>query len=305
MTETSSKFERLMRILRSLATPGGKTARQLADLTGVDVRSIQRDLQFLNEKCFDIVQDRRNGPYRLNRELDIHGQTLTLEEVLSLALGSCVLADQVGELSQQAMQKLQLFIKGDKKLAVRDFPSALAFNPIDEGQRWMPDVMRSLSQHKTVSFRYHAPEATTERKLDPYTLFYNAERWYVQGFDHDRGELRRFRLKRIENLAVEEHTFSLPEGYQSQSALFHKWDLISGPAVVARCRVSEGLAQWLKENPVHPSQSLTEDVLQLEVRNLDALASWILGLTGIEALSPPELRTMLKHRAAAVVALYD
>ena len=269
------------------------------------MRTIQRDIKFLSEKCFDIVRGKARGYHQLNKAADVHGQTLNLEEVLSLALGSSALTDTLGDKGQQAMQKLTHFIKDDKKLAVRDFSESLAFGQTDDVQRWMPDAMVAVSQRKTLRFRYHAPEATSDRTVDPYTLFYQGERWYLQGWDHDRRDLRNFRLTRIATLDVGPETFALPAGYNSKSALFHKWDLITGPPVSACFRVSDALGRWLRENPVHASQRLEGNVLTLEVRNLDALASWLMGLDGIEALSPPALRSLLKEKALRIAALYD
>ena len=302
MTESLGKFDRLIRILRYLSSPGGATVRQLGSLTGADVRSIQRDLQFLNEKCFDIVQDKHRGPYRLNRELDIYGQTLSLEEVLCLSLGTCVVEAQFGELGHQAMQKLQHFIKGDKKLAARDFPNSLAFGNHGERQTWMPELLRSLSEHKTVKFGYRGEPPS--RTVNPFTLFFQSERWYLQGLDHDRNELRRFRVSRMKNLEVQHEAFQIPPCYESHSALFHKWDLCPGSPVLSHFEVTASMAEWLAENPVHPSQKLEDGVLELQVRDLDALASWILGLNGIRVISPMELRTRIKEKALAVVALH-
>lgn len=76
MEEAMGKFDRLLRILYSLATPGGCTSRRLSEITGVDMRTIQRDLQFLSDRCFHITQDRKHGPYRLQRDSQLKSDEL-------------------------------------------------------------------------------------------------------------------------------------------------------------------------------------------------------------------------------------
>lgn len=300
MSESPVKFERLIKILRQLSLPDGCTTQQLADLIGANVRSIQRDIQFLSEKCFDIVQDRRHGPYRLKRPLDIHGQTLGLEEVLGLVLGLALLEQPLGETGQEAGQKLQHLVKSDKKIAARELPRSIAAAQLDEGT-CLPALMRALSLRRRVRFLYRKPELS-HRILDPYALLYQDGRLYVQGFDQDRQALRCFRLKRIEQLEILDSPFEVPSDYKPER--FHKWDLAPGPGNEIRCKVSDALAHWLMENPVHPSQTLSDNILQMKVRDLNALANWIQGLQGVEVLHPPELRGILRQRALETVAAY-
>lgn len=59
------------------------------------------------------------------------------------------------------------------------------------------------------------------------------------------------------------------------------------------------LALWLLENPVHPSQQLEGANFHLEVRDLDALVSWLIGLTNCRLLGPRPALDKLRARASA------
>ena len=295
MEEDLGKFRRLLRILNLLSNPGGVTTKRLTAETGVDARTIYRDLNELRDACFDIVQLRPRGPYRLSRDYTELAQTLSLEEVLCLALSSSVFQKQLGGIGREAMRKLFNFVKGDKREKARELPQYLE-TPEGETHSLIPTLMSAVSQRKRVRFCYHKGEES-ERTVDPYTLFYQNERWYFQGMDHLRRALRSFRLARISQLEVLDQYYTIPDAYDSKSALFHKWDLADSPAVPVKCRVDASLAQWLLENPVHPSQSLEDQTLHLCVRDLDALGHWLLSLRGLEALEPPELRELVKDKA--------
>ena len=136
MEEAMGKFDRLMRILCALAKPGGCTTRRLSQLTGVDVRTIQRDLQFLSDRCFRIVQDHRNGPYRLERD-----QNLTTDEVVSLTVDhSTTLPELIGALRRGQMIR---FRYGPAVHTVH--PAKLAFS----GQHW---VLEAYERGESASF---------------------------------------------------------------------------------------------------------------------------------------------------------
>jgi len=302
MEEDLRKFQRLLRLLNLLSNPGGVTVKRMVSETGVDSRTIYRDLNELRDACFDIVLMRPRGPYCLNREYTGLAQTLSLEEVLCLALSSCVLQKQLGGIGREAMRKLFNFVKGDKREKSREFPEHLE---IQEGEEhpWIPQVMSAVSQRKRIRFEYNKGEAAI-RTVEPYTLFYQDQRWYLQGMDQLRGALRRFRLSRIVSMEILEQYFTLPAAYDSKSALFHKWDISPGPAVPVVCQVDSSLRQWFQENVVHPSQRLDDCHLHLQVRDLEALAQWLLSLRGIRVLEPANLRDLVREKARLALEMH-
>ncbi|MBS2039600.1 WYL domain-containing protein [bacterium] len=302
MEEDLGKFRRLLRILHLLSNPGGVTTKRLTKETGVDARTIYRDLNELRDACFDIVQLRPRGPYRLSRDYTELAQTLTLEEVLCLALSSCVFQKQLGGIGREAMRKLFNFVKGEKREKARELPGYLE-TPEGEEHAWIPSLMMAVSQRRRVRFHYNKGEEPL-RTVDPYTLFYQNERWYFQGMDDLRKALRSFRLARIDQLEVLNQHFTMPDAYDSKSALFHKWDIANSPPIPVKCKVDASLAQWLRENPVHPSQRLENQMLHLRVRDLDALAHWLLSLRGLEALDPPQLRHLIQEKASRVAQVH-
>jgi hypothetical protein len=98
-------------------------------------------------------------------------------------------------------------------------------------------------------------------------------------------------------LEVLNQNFLPPVDYESKSALFHKWDIGGTEPVPVTCRVDEDLARWLRENPIHPSQEVKDGQLTLSVKDLDALAHWLLSLRGLEVLNPPLLRQKVADKA--------
>ncbi|MCW2780769.1 MAG: transcriptional regulator protein-like protein [Marmoricola sp.] len=80
------------------------------------------------------------------------------------------------------------------------------------------DAMWDATLTRTpVTFDYRRPADTTtkERTLQPWGIVTSRERWYVVGFDTDRGETRMFRLSRVEGevrTAGAPGSFAVPPG---------------------------------------------------------------------------------------------
>ena len=57
----------------------------------------------------------------------------------------------------------------------------------------------AISKQRTVVFRYWAISSDEEavRTVDPYSLYLMGGHWYVIGRDHDRDDVRTFRLDRV------------------------------------------------------------------------------------------------------------
>lgn len=69
---------------------------------------------------------------------------------------------------------------------------------------WMAELRDAIEQDRQVELRYRrrADDELTQRTVDPWLLREEQGVWYLDGFDHLRGELRTFRLDRIEDLSV-------------------------------------------------------------------------------------------------------
>lgn len=71
--------------------------------------------------------------------------------------------------------------------------------------------------------------------------------------------------------------------------------LCSEPAE-AELEVGEGLAQWLQENPAHPSQRLEGTRVRYRVRAAEPFVRWVLGLSEARLLGPEALLSALRQR---------
>ena len=128
------------------------------------------------------------------------------------------------------------------------------------------------------------------------------------GFCHLRGEVRCFRVSRIESEVEftrpegEGPDFSHPEDFRLEDhARILPWEFEEGAPREARVRFSPRMA-WLVERDFGDLYRFegTPDgggVLEVTVRNEDAFLNWVLSYAeDAEVLSPPELREKLRRR---------
>ena len=153
-------------------------------------------------------------------------------------------------------------------------------------------LFRAVAERAPAMFGYRGERRT----LEPHRLTFARGRWYVEGHDRDREELRQFRLDRIEG-EIEvgrPASFERPEATRSTHA--HAWEIGSDEeALTATVRVDADQAPWVRrdlgEEAVLTTYADGALDVSVEVRNRDAFRSWLIGfLDHAEVLSPVELR---------------
>jgi predicted DNA-binding transcriptional regulator YafY len=307
--EMATRFQRLLSIVRKLSQPKGATVTELAQLYGVDARTIQRDILLLRDACFDIESLGRGKGMRLDPRHKQIAQTLGLEELLCLVVGARLVQgdSSVDSLRESALQKVIGLAKNERQTPAREIHGQVAVGSLTPQHPWLPELLRATASRTSVHMEYQASERQeiSARLIDPWTLLYQSEAWFVQGYCHLRQERRTFRVHRIRRLEVTEQTFSLPEHYSAESATFHRWDLREGAETPILCRVEPELAAWLRENPVHPSQQLRDGHFAVRVRDLDRFGAWVLSLSGLEVIEPQELRDSIRSRAETIARRYS
>ncbi|MBX3171109.1 MAG: WYL domain-containing protein [Candidatus Eremiobacteraeota bacterium] len=306
--DPQSKFQRLVRLLSRLQTTSGLTVAQLAGELETDKRNIQRDLEQLRTYNYPIESSRdieRIPRYWMAGQRQA-ASLLDLEETLALtmtvALGD---ASGLGSIARRGWDKLNYaVINGQERRAKNELPQMLS---AQFGWSVSPATMESLSKALVEKYRlrifYRNRDALEPqwRLIEPWQMFFQ-DRWYVRGLDCQKKEIRNFRPDRINDLQVLNERFEIPTSERKADPHFHKWDLGGGQPTRVHCQVSPALALWLRENPVHPSQQLQDSDFHLEVRDLDALIGWLLGLTNCRLVGPEIALEKLRARAAAWLA---
>src|SRR3954452_19757596 len=100
----------------------------------------------------------------------------------------------LGEPARQALIKLRA---AGTEVRAADAPGAVPH--LDASDPSLPALLEAARTSTVVRFHYQKSGAGTaeRRTLEPWGVLSWRRRWYVAGFDRDRGEARSFRLSRI------------------------------------------------------------------------------------------------------------
>jgi predicted DNA-binding transcriptional regulator YafY len=188
---------------------------------------------------------------------------------------------------------------------------AIQQSPTPEVQTLLGQLRRSIRERRTVRFRYHARHSAggagpaEERRADPYSLAHTSGAWYLMAHCHLRGDMRMFRLDRIEDLAQTTATFVRPAGFRLRPG-----ERLHERTLTVRVLFSETAARWVRESPsffITDQQETPEGMLvTLRVRREEDVLSWLLGY-GRQArvLEPESLQQHLRDEAEATARLYQ
>jgi proteasome accessory factor B len=157
--------------------------------------------------------------------------------------------------------------------------------PLAGSEPGLPTLLSAVSERRAVSFSYRKPYADSaeKRAVEPWGVLSWRGRWYVVGHDRDRGEVRSFRLDRIDG---DIRTLTGTAATQRPDAL-DMLQLVRGANAestqTATVRVRAGRAAQLRRlalsatpSPVvAEAETIETEVLTIEFRDLGQLAGLV------------------------------
>jgi predicted DNA-binding transcriptional regulator YafY len=220
---------RAFAVLELLQAHGRLAGAELARRTGVDPRTVRRDVRALEALGIPIVAERgRDGGYGLVAGYKLPPMLFTDDEALALSIGLLAarglgLARTAPGLAS-AQAKLERVMPRDLRRRVRAADETMVLDLPASGPALDAAHLAALSEaaqtERAVEIAYRAADGvTTERCFDPYGLAFRAGCWYVSGHCHLRGGLRSFRVDRILRLRRLEARFVRPAGFDPLAEL--------------------------------------------------------------------------------------
>ncbi|WNE94375.1 YafY family protein [Streptomyces luomodiensis] len=216
---------RVLALLEILQAGGTRTVADLADRLGVDERTVRRYVGHLIDLDVPVRSVRgRYGGYRLAPGYRMPPLMLTDEEALAVLLGlvagrraglvtTSVAAAESAAAKVRRVLPEALGRRLDALLATADFttPSRPVVVPETDVLLVLAEAARD---RRPVAIGYTAWKGRrSERTVCPYGIVAHSGRWYVTGADSASGEVRMFRLDRIESATVLPGSFEVPAGF--------------------------------------------------------------------------------------------
>lgn len=327
MSRLYTRTSRLRQIEELLYLNGeGLRAVDLAQELDVDRRTIYRDLDFLCDQGIPIWQD--NGHFGINRTRYLSTLHLTYHEAIALVMAGLLLSRSIDAHNPHVAAALRkLAITLPRPLTAHLKRAAERVQARSDGQRHVAGqhasgqravaVLEALAEGwgdgRKVRVDYRSPRsgALRQRTIAPYALEPTASGVYVIGHDEWAGDIRTFKLDRLESAVVLDEPFTLPDDFDLEGFLDSGWRIMAGEETQeVVLRFSPAVAVHVLERRWHPSQtveSLPDGGCQLTVHVAEPLEMqpWIRSWGAqVEVLAPSWLRVQIAEELAHAAARY-
>ncbi len=311
----SVRLNQIKELLRG--RKGGLTVEELARMTGVTPRSIQRDLITIeSEDGVPLVNDKNR--YALMREERLSPLDLTLQEARAVLIATRLFlrySDECDAFAATALKKLAQIMPQAVRAQVRAAAESLSERPLDL------DFTRNLSavtdawargRYVRISYRSAGKQRAKEVIVAPYFLEPSAAGFatYLIGYSRTHQQIRTFKIERIVSAEMLPEHFEMPADLQVDELLSSAWGIIWGEGIVVQLRFAADVAWRVKESRWHPSQSIDElpdgsCLMKISVASVMELGRWVRGWGDkVEVLSPRELREELRDEAVRLARMY-
>ncbi len=309
------KLDRLVSILVLLLRKERVQAKELAEMFGVSVRTILRDVEAINLAGIPIVtyQGANGGigiadGYRIDRSVLTEDDMSTIMSTLSGLAGTIPDSRQgvIMEKLRNIMPTSQLENLDSKvKQLVIDLSPWGANELLKES---VASIRKAIEYHKEIEFTYIDSEGKrTSRRVEPYSLVLKGQKWYLYAWCHIRQEFRLFKLSRMKALVVTNICYEPKKVSMGQLTYEDQWktpeNMISLELVFEK-EMESIVTEWfggelekLEDGKLLAKAELPEN-------------NWLYGFIlsfgmGVEVISPPHIREILAEISKKIYEKYS
>lgn len=313
-----SPASRLLGLLELLQTQPLTTGREIADLLGIDRRTVRRDVAALQGLGIPVEGERGvGGGYRMRPGFRLPPLMLSDDEAVAVVLG-LVAARRLGlgateEAADGALGKIHRVLPEALRRRVEALEETLGFTSGAEAGAPVATeaallLAGAIRRRRRVTARYRSFEgAESERELSPHGLVVHSGRWYLAAHDHGHDALRTFRVDRLSRIAVASAAAACPppDGFDTVEYVRRSLARVPWPYEVevllplsvedARSRLPATLAELEEEGG--------GTLVRLRTSSLDWTAGLLAGLGCEFAIrGPEELRESVRALADRLAA---
>jgi len=321
----NDQITRQWHLLRRLEGSTGLTLPELVESVPHDYpknsRTVRRDLEALEAAGFPLVSERHNGQTRwrlMEGFRDIPALGFSATELMSLLLSRNLLKPLEGTEIQSslssALSKASAALppQGHEYVRAMEQMFTVGLGPhksYRQHKNTIDTISQAIDKRRTTQMRYFSASRnnTGRREVDPYHLWFAGGGLYLIAYCHLRKDVRLFAVERIRSIALTDHPYQMPLGFNVQEYVQDALNVMRGRRIEVELLFSKKAAAWVKDKSWHPSQetSLLKDGrlrMILKVADNDELVGWILSFGGqVRAVGPEALRHKVKEEAKKIL----
>lgn len=200
------KIDRLFQIVYILLEKKTVTAKMLSERFEVSQRTIYRDIDILSQCGVPLYATKgRGGGITLLENFVLDKSTMTEQEQNQILMALQSLPKGGKENVKQTLEKYSNFFQKSNENWIQ-----VDFSQWGEQREFIFDVIKqAIINKKVISFLYYNSNGEkTERKAEPYQLWFKSRNWYIKAYCRKKKDLRLFKMSRMRNVIVTEESFN-------------------------------------------------------------------------------------------------
>ena len=277
------RVSRLLEIVTLLQSGGGWKARSLAERFGLSRTRIFDDIRELRAAGVP-VQSTRAG-YTISPSFFLPSVQLSPQELLALLFPSDLFAD--GEADHEVLRSARTKLLSCLPEALRDGAAQLMRRTSvvvptgDLHSDTFDRLRRAVDERRRLVIVYESRTSPVRRlEIDPYGLAFRKHAWYVVAQSVEHGDVRKFRVSRIQSVESTPLHFVVPSDFSVGDAFAGAWYVFSGEAQEIGLWFSARVARFVRERrPLEGQriQTLSDGSVfyRATVNDLDEVAWWL------------------------------
>ncbi len=319
--KVTSRAVRLTQIQHLLhKKSSGLTTRELASFCGTGVRTIQRDIEIIQDQLGIPLVKLGYDRYGINNSYLLPSISLSLYEATALFLASRLIARGMDESNPHvltALSKLSEKLPSEVAKPIQQSIQDIAQKPV--GAQYV-DIFEKVAlawcTQRRLKILYQSLHSNTTKEwvVDPYFIEMTGVGYstYMIGKaeSKERQGITTFKLDRISDIELLPDAFEVPGDIEISELLRSSWGVIWGDEVEVKLKFSPDVSRRVKESVWHSSQVI-EDLsdggclLTLKVGSTLEITPWIRSWgPDVEVIAPEELRAKFCSWAKQLSALY-
>lgn len=321
----SNYLVRQWTLLKTISAAGGTaTIKSLMAQTGAGNKMIRRDLAVLQRAGFPIKET--IGEFG-RKSFAVDGGAIPRLDLLydeALALFFCrravlpLAGTYIWESLQNAFRKIEASLGSQAAKYVLRMADRLHRTHVGGSYRDQAELIDELliaideSKAAFITYRSARSSEPLSYPVEPYGLVEHRGSLYLVGHSQQHGEIRHWKVDRIEAVDRTKFPFQRPAGFDLQTHLADSFGIYSGrEQIVVRARLTPAAARYLREKRMHTSQKLSRDasgrtIAQWTVSSTVEIKSFLLSWgAAVEVLEPAELRAEIADELRKALQLYN
>jgi len=321
--DVENKTRRIFRLLRKLFNGEIVNTFEFAHSEDVSIRTVQRYIEQLREAGVPIVSIKGNVKLSQTMVKDID-YTLNLSSrhkkilLLMLKLASSYFGNLYMEDIKEIEERIDRSLRADPfyyHYAERTHYYVI-MPPRREriNMKVVEALERSIVNVQRVKILYAHPQRSAKEYLvEPYTIVYSDDHWYLFCKEVERNFRTFLRISRIIYVELTKESFSMPTFKEIDEMLQRVWGTHYSDREPIEIKIwfSKAVAQKIKETIRHPSQRLEPQqdgsvICSLRVSGYREVINWVLSWgKEAELLEPQWVRERIAEEVRSMYSKYQ